>query len=91
VTPEDGTDVHRTPVQELVLEVLAARHRLGERIWTLDRNAAVTSALRVLEKEGLVVYKSGVVQNTYLAYLTDAGKAEMMSADYVPPILKKAE
>lgn len=82
-------EIKVTPTQELVLELLASRHRLGEQIWTLARNATVTSALVWLEKAGLVGYKHGVVENSYLAWLTDLGKERELSPTYVPPILEQ--
>lgn len=77
-----------TPTQELVLEVLAARHRLGEGMWTFSNRPAIVTALRVLESAGLVGFKSGVIENTYLAWLTKAGQADVLTPDYVPPIKK---
>lgn len=80
-----------TPTQDLILELLAARHRLGENIWTLTANTPVHTALKHLEKEGLVGWKSGIVEKTYLAWLTEAGKAEYIDPAYVAPILQEKE
>jgi len=76
-----------TPTQDLILELLAARHRLGHNIWTLTASAAVRRALRALEVRGLVRWKHGVVEHTYLAWLTDQGREEYMTVGYIPPIL----
>lgn len=78
--------MNRTPTQELVLELLTARHRLGEQVWTLAANGTVRRALIALEADGLVGWKSGVVSDIYLAWLTDEGKAECMSPTYTPPV-----
>jgi hypothetical protein len=79
-------DVDKLPaIQELVLEVLAARHRLGEQIWTLSRKQGVTKALSVLEGLGLVGYDSGVVEGTWKAWLTAEGREAVFSPTYVPP------
>ncbi|WP_114906829.1 hypothetical protein [Ornithinimicrobium murale] len=77
--------IDTTPTEELVLELLAARHRLGESIWTLDRNTTVTKSLESLSGKGLVWFKSGIVQDTYLARLTDAGRARQLDTEYTPP------
>lgn len=74
-----------TPIQELILEVLAARHRLGEHVWTFDRNGPVTMALHYLAKVGLVEFKSGIVEKSYLVWLTDAGRGQQLSPNYQVP------
>lgn len=79
---EDAID--NLPVtQVLVLEVLAARWRLGERIWTLTRTTR--QALDALEALGLVGYKGGIVERTYLAWLTKAGREAMLDSQYQAP------
>lgn len=58
------------PTHELILEVLAARHRLEEHAWTFD--ARLSPHVERLEKEhGLVGWKQGVVAKTILVWLTD--------------------
>lgn len=69
--------------QDLVMEVLAARHRLGERMWPFSTKAG--PALKALEDRGLIGYKSGIVERTYNVWLTDAGKNEYLDASYIPP------
>lgn len=76
-----------TPYQELLVEVLIARHRLGHHTWTMARNAQTTKALKNLEQHGLVNWKPGVVENTYLARLTETGKTAYMTNPYTAPIL----
>lgn len=71
------------PTQKLVLEVLAARHRLGETMWTFD--AIHGKALRGLEQAGLVNLHNGIVEHSIRAELTDAGLAAVVHAGYQPP------
>ena len=71
------------PTQDLIMEVLAARHRLGERMWPFSTR--VRPALEALARAGLIGYKSGVVERTCNAWLTEAGKREFVRADYVAP------
>lgn len=72
-----------SPTESLVLEVLIARHRLGEHVWTFDsRNAHV---IRALSARGLVVEMGGVVPKTVRASLTEAGRDRFLSDHYVPP------
>lgn len=78
-------EIATTPTEELILEVLAARHRTGEARWTFDRNATVTRALGSLADKGLVGSKSGIVEDTCLAWLTAAGKSRQLDPGYTPP------
>lgn len=77
-----------TATEDLFLEVLTARYRLGERLWTFEARHKKTA--RSLEEQGLVWWKSGIVERTIMVGLTDLGKKELLSADYVPPILQGA-
>ena len=71
------------PTQYLMLEVLAARYRLGEHWWTFpDR---LKPAARALEQAGLVDIWSGQVENTFRAVFTEAGRAAAVADCYVPP------
>lgn len=83
-------EVALTPTESLVLEVLAARHRLGEHLWTFTDRPAITRAINKLVGRGLVGSKGGVVDHTVRAWLTEDGRAAAMSDDYVPPILREA-
>jgi DNA-binding MarR family transcriptional regulator len=71
------------PTEYLILEVLAARVRLGERMWTFP--AKVKPALDSLQKRGLIWTRSAPTPRDYQAYLTDAGKREAFGEDYSPP------
>jgi hypothetical protein len=80
-----------TPMQQLVLEVLGARLRLGHEVWTFTRSDALTKALRALAAVGYLGWKSGVVQGTALVWLTDAGRWLILDPQYVPPIADKGD
>lgn len=76
-----------TPTEELISEVLIARARLGHTTWTFMANATVLRALKGLEDDGLVWWKYGVVEKTYLVGFTEDGRTEFLSRPYTPPIL----
>lgn len=72
-----------TPTQNLLLEVLAARYRLGENLWTFEsRHAHQLEKLADLE---LVDVLSGVTEGTIRAMLTEKGREEVLSDNYTPP------
>lgn len=72
-----------SPTQSLVLEILAARHRLGETHWTFSTRHL--TALRALEKQGLVGLMHGNAPRTCRAYLTEAGRKAALSEAYEGP------
>ena len=74
--------------QSLILEVLAARHRLGENLWTFEKRRGMSIALHNLAIEGWVTYKSGIIENTYLVAMTAKARDVLLSVTYEPPILK---
>jgi hypothetical protein len=77
-------DVGLTPTENLILELLIARFRLGERLWTLDSN--VRHQVESLGSKGYVHEMNGIVPMTVRARLTDEAIAMYLSFDYVPPI-----
>lgn len=79
-TPEplDGT----TPTEALILEVLAARYRLGERVWPFERR--YRRQLDRLQAAGFITYQSGV-HSEYDARLTPQGIDALLSPTYRPP------
>lgn len=84
------TDVDNLPpTQELILEVLAARHRLGERLWPFP--SSLQRQIDALCHAGLAWQASGNVPRTVRAGLTDAGVAEMLHGPYVSPVHKPIE
>lgn len=72
------------PTQYLVLDVLAARHRLGEPWWTFP--SRLRPAVTALEQAGLVFGMHGIVGGTIRAGLTGAGRDTVLDPDYVPPV-----
>jgi hypothetical protein len=73
-----------TPTETLVLELLIARYRLGEKLWTFDSN--VGKQVESLAVKGYVVPLNGIVPKTVRAMLTDDAVAKYLTYDYVPPI-----
>lgn len=55
--------------EELILNILISRHKLGESRWPFDK--CHQTALATLEKRGLIHTRPGVVRNTTRAALTD--------------------
>lgn len=82
-------DAGLTPTEELVMEVLAARHRLGEQMWTFD--ARHKRAIESLADKGLVNPMHGIVERTVRASLTDKGVRESVSGRYAPPAMREIE
>jgi hypothetical protein len=76
-------EIPLTPTQDLVMEVLAARWREGWSVWTFDARHRRT--LEQLAARGLVHEKSGVIEKTWLGWLTDQGKAAVFSPTYTGP------
>lgn len=72
------------PTQYLIMEVLAARHRTGEHLWTFPSNLAVP--LRALEDAELVLVMHGITSGTIRARLTEAGRKYVLKPGYVSPI-----
>ena len=75
-----------TVAEEMICEVIAARERCGETMWTFPSRAR--KQLRRLEAAGVVGWKPGVVERTCLAWFTDMGRATFLNGDYIPPILR---
>lgn len=72
----------RPPTQYLVLDVLAARTRLGDPTWTFPNS--VRPALKALAADGLVGYKSAPIGGHQLAWLTEAGRPAAISNRHRP-------
>lgn len=73
-----------TPSEILVMEVLAARWRLGEASWPFVK--AHKRTLNRLEAAGLVSVQGGVVPHTYQVSLTEQGRKAYLTDRYVPRI-----
>lgn len=72
------------PTEDLFMEVLAARARLGETWWTFGTNTRKTA--KSLEAKGLIDTMHGVVERTFRARLTDKGAKDVLASNYTPPI-----
>lgn len=71
------------PTQYLVLEVLTARARLGEHLWTFP--SRLTPAAEALSRTGLVWWKGGSEPHTIRVALTETGQAACLHHSYEPP------
>lgn len=60
-----------SPTRQLILELLMARWRLGENLWTFD--SRLTPQIKYLEEKGWLTMMGGIVENTVRASLTDKG------------------
>lgn len=85
--PDVSVTAALPPTEELVLEVLAARHRLGEQLWTFKTGCG--TALRSLQDKGLVEVFHSIVEGTVRARLTDDGRKLVLSGDYTPPCVQE--
>jgi hypothetical protein len=76
-----------SPSEDLMMEVLAARYRLGEQVWTFANSTKPTA--RKLENRGWITVYSGQVERTYRAGLSIEGiKAWQLDRPYTPPARK---
>ena len=76
-----------TPTEELMMEVLIARHRLGEPWWTFSSRPAIVKAARSLQDQGLVSLLSSQVQKTFRVELTQEYIKGM--SEYLSPAEKR--
>ncbi|AEQ20966.1 conserved hypothetical protein [Rhodococcus phage E3] len=86
-TKAEESEIPLTPTEELLLDVLIARHRLGHDLWTIGSNAASRKAADSLADKGLVITLNGIVEKTFRARLTGEARRRYMGSDYTPPIL----
>lgn len=82
--PRTTSSENLPPTQYLILEVLAARYRCGETLWTFE--SRLGSHLRALESAGLIHLANGVEAKTMRAGLTEAGKDACLSLSYNLPV-----
>ncbi|WP_251151373.1 hypothetical protein [Cellulosimicrobium sp. Marseille-Q4280] len=73
-----------TPTQELVMEVLAARYRLGEQWWTFEPELRQT--IRTLDDGGLVDIIDGHTAGRVEARLTAAGLVQYVRPGFTSPV-----
>lgn len=78
-----------TPSEDLVMEVLAARYRTGERLWTFESRHRRT--IDSLADKGLVSPLHGIVENTVRASLTETGIATCLSQGFKIPLVREIE
>lgn len=78
-----------TPSEELAVEVLVARRRLGNSFWTFEKRHNRT--LNSLADKGLVVVMHGIVENTVRARLTDEAFSHFTAAGWQDPIFEQHE
>ncbi|WP_336818980.1 hypothetical protein [Gordonia sp. MMO-8] len=77
-----------TPSEELLLELLVARTRLGHDWWTIASNATSRRAAETLERLGVIRTMHGLTENTLRARLTEAQRFSIdLDSSYLPPIL----
>lgn len=86
-----SVDIDRLPpTQYLILEVLAARYRLGEHTWPFP--SRLNAAGEALVRLGLIAWASHPEPGTQRAWLTDAGKTAVLSGDYeLPDVLRQRD
>lgn len=77
------------PTQDLILDVLAARLRCGERYWTFS--SRLKAHLRALADAGLISWEPTSAHGLVRASLTDAGLAATLSPTYNTPVPTLAE
>jgi hypothetical protein len=70
--------------QRLIVELLAALDRLGEKAWPFPAQAR--PQLRDLATAGLVWWRDSGLAGTVLAGFTEAGRGKVMSAGYVATV-----
>lgn len=76
-----------SPTQELMLEVLAARYRLGEWVWPFD--SRLSAHARKLADLGYIRLIDGNVPKTFRATLTDRGVKRGTDPLYEPAYFRK--
>lgn len=74
------------PTQYLIMEVLAARARCGEPLWTFP--AVLRYQLDALVRDGLIDVLNSPAPGSLRARFTDAGRKVALKADYVPPVVE---
>lgn len=76
-----------TPAENLALEVVAARFRLGHQGWNFDSRHS--EALYGLQEKGYIIVQPTDDPRVITAYLTQAGVDAYITPDYIPPIVKQ--
>lgn len=77
-----------TPTEELILENLIARRRLGHVIWPFP--SKLKRQLETLEQRGAIGYQPGNVEKHYNVWLNEEAWLDYeKNSKYVTPILRK--
>ena len=79
--------VKLTPTEYLIVEVLAARWRLGEASWPFPKR--LRFALRKLRGRGMIWFKSDIVQGQLRVGLTEIGRDVSLIDEYISPLEAK--
>ena len=78
-----------TDAQELMVDLIVARHRLGEPFWPVSTR--LNRTYKVLAEKGYVEIIDGNVEGTVRLRLTSAARKELIEdSSYVPPIKLEA-
>jgi len=77
-------DFDFTPTEALILEVLAARYRLGNKTWTFESRS--NASLKKLADKGLLNFNSASTEGASLVWLTDLGVAILFPNKYSSPV-----
>lgn len=72
------------PLQYAILELVAARYRLGEHAWSVDTKCR--RAVDALRQAGLVTVRDAPVERTLMVGLTEAGRDATLSPTYRGPV-----
>jgi hypothetical protein len=78
-----------TPTAELILDVLAARYRTGEKVWPFSTR--YQAAIRLLEERGLIWQMDGDQPYTTRVGFTAAGTAMLLTSTYRSPLEHELE
>ena len=77
---EESLEIKLTPTEELIMELLQARYRMGENSWSFD-NRHMKALTNLSEKE-LITFKSAMIEGYQLAWLTDLGYEHLFMNGY---------
>lgn len=90
MTTVEQEEIILTPSEDLAIDVLLARYRLGENLWTFESRHKKT--LDKLAARGYVSVIHGIVEKTVRASLTELGKRKFFDGSrYVSPLEEEVE
>jgi hypothetical protein len=85
-TTEPWDEEDFTPTQNLILEVLQARLRLGERVWTFA--PTLKKQIEFLTAKGLINHKHGAGGGILVFPATETFRASLIASPYKIPLLE---